>query len=334
MTQPVTQPVTQPYDPELAPWAPVFAQLSFADIPAARAGEADLLAALPPYDPPVPLEVDEFLIPGPEDAPQVRVRRYRPALRDAALPGLVYFHGGGFVVGSLDLYDTDCRRIAAEVEAVVVSVDYRLAPEHQFPAGLEDCYAALVWVAEHAEELGADPDRIAIGGESAGGGLAAGVALLARDRSGPSLCLQLLSIPELDDRMDSDSMRTLGAQAIPVTTLANGEISWDSYLGAGVRGTDQVSPYAAPARATDLTGLPPALVTAYELDALRDEDIAYAQRLMASGVPTELHVYRGAFHSCTWLSQAGICQQILADLIDTLRLRLHPPAPEAVEEVA
>ena len=115
-----------------------------------------------------------------------------------------------------------------------------------------------------------------------------------------------------------------------VTTLSNGEISWDSYLGAGVRGTDQVSPYAAPARATDLTGLPPALVTAYELDALRDEDIAYAQRLMASGVPTELHVYRGAFHSCTWLSQAEICQKILADLIDTLRLRLHAPVTEAV----
>ena len=101
-----------------------------------------------------------------------------------------------------------------------------------------------------------------------------------------------------------------------------------------MRGTDQVSPYAAPARATDLTGLPPALVTAYELDALRDEDIAYAQRLMSSGVPTELHVYRGAFHSCTWLSQAGICQKILGDLVDTLRLRLHAPVPEAVEEVA
>src|SRR3954447_12075516 len=194
-----------PYDPELAPWAPIFAQLSFADIPAARAGEAELLMALPPYVPPVPLEGDEFEVPGSEDGPDVLVRRYRPVLRDGALPALVYFHGGRFVVGSLDLYDTDCRRIAAEVEAVVVSVDYRLAPEHPFPAGLEDCYAALVWVAEHADELGVDPDRIAVGGESAGGGLAAGVALLSRDRSGPSLCLQLLSIPELDDRMDSDS---------------------------------------------------------------------------------------------------------------------------------
>jgi acetyl esterase/lipase len=125
-------------------------------------------------------------------------------------------------------------------------------------------------------------------------------------------------------------MRTLGTQAIPVTTLANGAISWDSYLGAGLRGTDQVSPYAAPARATTLSGLPPALVTAYELDALRDEDIAYAQRLMSSGVPTELHVYRGVFHSCTWLSQAGICQKILADLIDTLRRTLQAPAAEVV----
>ena len=118
-----------------------------------------------------------------------------------------------------------------------------------------------------------------------------------------------------------------------ITTVPNGEISWDSYLGAGVRGTDGVSPYAAPARATDLTGLPPTLVTAYELDALRDEDIAYAQRLISAGVPTELHVYPGAFHACTWLSQAGICQTILGDLVDALRRRLHAPA-EAVAEVA
>jgi acetyl esterase/lipase len=314
----MTQQTTHAYDPGLAPWAPIFGQLSFADLPAARAGEADLLAALPAYDPPVPLEVDELLVPGPEGAPEVRVRRYRPAGVEDALPALVYFHGGGFVVGSLDLYDADCRRIAAEVGAVVVSVDYRLAPEHPFPAPLEDCYAALVWVAGHAGELGVDPDRIAVGGESAGGGLAAGVALLARDRGGPRLCLQLLGIPELDDRLATESMRTLGA-ASPITTIANGEISWDSYLGAGLRGTDQVSPYAAPARATDLAGLPPALVTAYELDALRDEDIAYAQRLLSAGVPTELHVYPGAFHACTWLADVGICQTVLGDVVDGLR---------------
>jgi acetyl esterase len=321
--------VPHAYDPELAPWAPVFAQLSFADIPAARAGEADLLAALPPYEPPVPVAIDEHLIPGPEGAPEVRVRRYRPADPVGPLPALVYFHGGGFVVGSLDLYHADCRRIAAEVGTVVVSVDYRLAPEHPFPAPLEDCYAALVWVAEHADELGVDPDRIGVGGESAGGGLAAGVALLARDRGGPRLRLQLLGIPELDDRMDSGSMRALGADS-PITTLANGEISWDSYLGPGVRGTDQVSPYAAPARATDLAGLPPALVTAYELDALRDEDIAYAQRLLSAGVPTELRVYSGAFHACTWLSNTALSQKILADVTDGLRRALGPAAEQAV----
>jgi acetyl esterase/lipase len=317
------------YDPELAPWAPVFAQLSFADIPAARAGEADLLAALPPYDPPVPLDVDELLVPGPEGAPEVRVRRYRPADTDGPLPALVYIHGGGFVVGSLDLYDADCRRIATEVGAVVFSVDYRLAPEHPFPAGLDDCYATLVWVAENAGQLGVDPDRIAVGGESAGGGLTAGVALLARDRGGPSICLQFLGIPELDDRMETGSIRSLGVDT-PITTLANGEISWDSYLGTGVRGTDGVSPYAAPARATDLAGLPPAFVTAYEFDALRDEGIAYAQRLMAAGVSTELHVYPGAFHACTWLSHAAICQKILGDLVDALRRSLHAPAREGV----
>ncbi|PVG82234.1 esterase [Nocardioides gansuensis] len=321
--------MTHAYDQELAPWAPAFAQLSFADIPAARAGEAELIAALPPYEAPVPLHTDELLVPGPEGAPEVRVRRYRPADHEGPLPALVYIHGGGFVVGSLDLYDADCRRIAAEVGAVVFSVDYRLAPEHPFPAGLEDCYATLVWVAENAGDLGVDPDRIAVGGESAGGGLSAGVALLARDRSGPRLCLQFLGIPEIDDRLETDSMRYLGV-GTPITTVANGEISWDSYLGAGVRGTDRVSPYAAPARATDLTGLPPAVVTVYEFDALRDEGIAYAQRLLSAGVPTELHVYPGAFHACTWLSHAAICQKILGDLVDALRRRLHAAVPEAV----
>ena len=325
----MTRQTTHAYDAELAPWAPVFAQLSFADIPAARAGEADLLAALPPYDSPVPLDVDELMIPGPEGAPDVRVRRYRPSDRTEALPALVYFHGGGFVVGSVDLYDADCRRIAAEVGAVVVSVDYRLAPEHPFPAPLEDCYAALLWVAANAEELGVDPDRIAVGGESAGGGLAAGAALLARDRGGPRLCLQFLGIPELDDRLSTASMHTLGATS-PITTIANGEISWDSYLGAGVRGTDQVSPYAAPARAADLAGLPPALVTAYELDALRDEDIAYAQGLLSAGVPTELHVYAGAFHACTWLADVGICQKVLGDVVDGLRRGLRATALSVV----
>jgi acetyl esterase len=320
--------MTNAYDPELAPWAPAFAQLSFADIPAARAGEAELLAVLPPYDAPVSLDVDELLVPGPAGAPQVRVRRYRPTDLEAPLPALVYLHGGGFVVGSLDLYDADCRRIAAEVNAVVVSVDYRLAPEHPFPAGLEDCYAALVWLADQAAELDVDPDRIAIGGESAGGGLTAGVALLARDRGGPRLCLQFLGIPELDDRLETGSMRTL--VGTPITTVPNGEISWDSYLGPGVRGTDSVSPYAAPARATDLAGLPPALVTAYEFDGLRDEGIAYAQRLLAAGVPTELHVYPGAFHSCTWLADAAICQKILGDLVDGLRRRLRAPVPQVV----
>jgi len=317
------------YDPELAPWAPVFAQLSFADLPAARAGEAELVAALPPYDPPAPLQIGEVMIPGPEGAPAVRVRHYRPADYDGPLPALVYIHGGGFVVGSLDLYDADCRRIAAEVGAVVFSVDYRLAPEHPFPAGLEDCYATLVWVTGNAVELGVDAERIAVGGESAGGGLSAGVALLARDRGGPRICFQFLGIPELDDRMETASMRTLGVDA-PITTIANGEISWNSYLGAAVRGAALVSPYAAPARSADLTGLPPALVTAYELDALRDEGIAYAQRLLSAGVPTELHVYPGAFHQCTWLSDTAISRRILGDLVDALRRRLHTAVSEAV----
>jgi acetyl esterase/lipase len=149
-----------------------------------------------------------------------------------------------------------------------------------------------------------------------------------RDRVGPRLCFQFLGIPELDDRLDTASIR--GLVGTPITTIPNGEISWDSYLGTGVRGTDGVSPYAAPARATDLTGLPPALVTAYEFDGLRDEGIDYARRLMSAGVPTDLRVYSGAFHSCTWLSEAAICQRILGDVVGAMRRRLHARVPEAV----
>lgn len=316
--------MTYAFDPELAPWVPMLSDLPFADYAAARIGEAELLANLPPYEPVRPVEVREELVPGPEDAPEVRVRVYTPSGSEGLLPGLVYFHGGGFVLGSLELYHSEALRIAAEVGAVVVSAEYRLAPENPFPAGVEDCYAALVWTAKNAAELGVDPARLGIGGESAGGGLTAAVALMARDRGGPELCLQYLGIPELDDRLETPSMRAY--TDTPLWNRPNAETSWDYYLGApGLRGGADVSPYAAPARAEDLAGLPPAFVSVCEFDPLRDEGIAYAQRLVQAGVPTELHLYPGTFHGSALIGAAAVTQKMVADVLDALRRGLHGP---------
>ena len=320
--------MTYAFDPELAPWVPALSDLPFADYVAARAGEAALLEALPAYQPTSPVEVLDVLVPGPGDAPPVPVRVYTPSTTDAPRPGLVYLHGGGFVLGSLELYHSDVLRIADQVGAVVVSVDYRLAPEHRFPAGLEDCYAALVWTAENATELGIDPDRIAVGGESAGGGLSAAVALLSRDRGGPALCFQYLGIPELDDRLDSPSMQAF--HDTPLWNRPTAEVSWDYYLGEGVRGSERVEPYAAPARHTDLAGLPPALVTTCEFDPLRDEGIAYAQRLVQAGVPTELHLYPGTFHGSAMIPGARVTQQMVSDQLEALRRAFRASVTQGV----
>jgi acetyl esterase len=187
---------------------------------------------------------------------------------------------------------------------VVVSVAYRLAPEHPYPAGLEDCYAALVWLAGHAAELGVDPARLAVAGGSAGGGLSAALALLARDRGGPALCFQYLAIPELDDRLTTPSMQAF--VDTPLWNRPSAVRSWEYYLGPGLAaGSDDVPPYAAPSRATDLAGLPPAYISVCEFDPLRDEGIAYAQALLAAGVSVELHLFPGTFHGSTMVNPAA-----------------------------
>ncbi|TDD59845.1 alpha/beta hydrolase [Actinomadura darangshiensis] len=310
------------YDPELAPWVAMIPRLTITDIEQTRRSESAMFADMPKYKAPVPVESRDVIVPGPQDAPGVPVRIFAPAGREGDLPGLVYIHGGGFVLGSVDLYVEDATAIAAEVGAVVVSVEYRLAPEHPFPAGLEDCYAALTWTAANAADLGIDPARLAVGGESAGGGLSAGVALLARDRGGPSLCFQLLGIPELDDRLDTPSMRAY--HDTPIWNRPNAELSWDYYLGEGVRGTAGVSPYAAPARAGDLSGLPPAYVTTCEFDPLRDEGLTYAQRLIQAGVPAEVHHYPGTFHGSSMIADAAVSKRMNTDRLAALRRTLHP----------
>jgi acetyl esterase/lipase len=307
--------VAYAFDPELAPWIAMLPNLDFTDIAALRGADEVMMEHLPPYDPPVPLTVRDTVVPGEPDVP---VRIYAPESASGPLPGLLFIHGGGFILGNVAMFDGDAKRIAAEVGAVVVSVEYRLAPENPFPAGLDDCYAALAWTAKSATELGIDPARLAVGGDSAGGGLAAAVALLARDRGGPELCFQYLGIPELDDRLDTPSMQAY--HDTPLWHRPAAEFSWDSYLGGpGIRGTEDVSPYAAPARVEDLSSLPPAFVNVCQFDPLRDEGIAYAQRLSQANVPTELVLYPGTFHGAGMIAQAAVTKRIAADQIAALR---------------
>ncbi|MFE5857605.1 alpha/beta hydrolase [Streptomyces sp. NPDC056500] len=245
--------------------------------------------------PPVPdVSLQERRIPGVSGAPKVLVRIYRPHRVTSLLPAVVWIHGGGFCLGTVDSVHHGAAQAAVGASALVVAVSYRLAPEHPFPAGLDDCWAALEWTAGHTGELGVDPARVAVAGASSGGALAAGLTLLARDRGGPSLCFQHLSTPVLDDRLETASMEAF--TDTPVWNRRLAAESWELYLGAGAF-DERRSVYAAPARAGDLTGLPPAYISTAGLDPLRDEGLLYGLRLSQAGVPTEVHNFPGAFHA-------------------------------------
>ncbi|MEM9463743.1 MAG: alpha/beta hydrolase [Actinomycetota bacterium] len=222
--------------------------------------------------------------------PHVVVRVHRPVDTSGPLPALYSIHGGGYVVGSHDMDDAMFDRLCPDLGIVGVSVEYRLAPEHPYPAAIDDCEAGLRWTFDHADELGIDPDRIGITGVSAGGGLCAALGLRARD-AGLPVRFQLLDCPMLDDRMTSPSSQLDG---LAVWSRPSNIVGWSAYLGELTGG--DVPADAAPARATDLTGLPPSYVCVGGSDGFRDEDIEFAQRLMAAGVDTELHVYPNVPH--------------------------------------
>lgn len=278
-------------DPELADTLAAAPALDLGrDIPKLREAltrmNAPLLAAMPP-------------VPGVEstdhDADGVRVRVYRRADAARPAPALLWIHGGGMCFGSVEGDDFQCRTWTKDLGCVIVSVDYRLAPEHPYPAHVDDCTAALRWLHARADELGVDPARVAIGGASAGGGIAAGTALRARDEGVP-LCFQLLIYPMIDDRGMTPSNQEVDDQR--VWNRDANRHGWAAYLGDRAGAAD-VPLYAAPARATvdDLRGLPPAYIDVGELDPFRDEDISYASRLLQAGVPCELHVTPGAYHA-------------------------------------
>jgi acetyl esterase len=265
-------------------------------------------------------EITELAIPGSGgDGSILPLRVYRPA-GTRPLPALLYFFGGGWVLGTIDTADGVSRRLANSSGALVAVVGYRLAPEHPFPCAVDDCYAALRWMAGHADEIGADPARLAVGGDSAGGNLAAAVALLAQ-RGGPRLAGQLLVYPNTDQLADDESMRAAADRFL----FNQHSVAWyrQHYL---TRPEDAASPLASPLRAPSLAGLPPALVITAEYDPLRDQGEAYARRLADEGVPVELSRYPGMVHGFfTMAGTVGASRTAIAQAAATLRAWFEPP---------
>jgi len=292
------------------------------NIPAARAKMRKLFTTMQATLPAVEgVTSQDESIPGPQGDPAVRVRIYQPNDRPSILPALLWIHGGGYVMGDIEQDDRLMKQLVKRVGLVAVSVDYRLPPEHPFPAPVEDCYAGLQWLFAHAGDLGVDSSRIAIGGASAGGGLAAGLALLARDRREVQVAFQLLIYPMIDDRNVTPASYAITDPR--VWHRESNRLGWKAYLGRDGGGGD-VSPYAAAARATDLTNLPPAYIPVGALDLFIDENIEYAQRLIQAGVPTELHVYPGAFHGFdAFVPSAAVSKQFKAERDNALGRALY-----------
>ncbi|WP_410603565.1 alpha/beta hydrolase [Amycolatopsis sp. lyj-90] len=297
-------------DPELEAFIALFPVSTLDDPIAERETFAKLATSVPRPDTSA-MTVEDRTVPG---EPDVAIRVYRPHEAQGAV---VWLHGGGWVMGNLDTEHPWAARLAEASGAVVISVNYRLAPENPFPAALDDAYTVLEWAAENAADLGVTPDRIAIGGHSAGGGLAAATALRARDEHGPRIRFQLLNQPGLDDRQETWSARTF--TDTPWVNRARVTAMWHYYLA----GRPAPSYYAAPARATDLSGLPPAYVATAELCPNRDEDIDYAVRLLQAGVSVELHQWPGTFHGSQAILSAEVSRRQITELGDALRRALQ-----------
>ncbi len=302
-------------DPEMAPLAEM-PPLSFetASIEQVR----EMLAAMSPPTPVLPPEIHvyEAQAPGRDGAADVRLIVTAPKAAGRGRPGILHIHGGGFVLGSAEMTGATDAGYAEQLGAVVVSVDYRLAPETPFPGPVEDCYAGLAWLHGQAAALGVDPGRIVVTGESAGGGLAAALVLLAKHRGEHAVAFQHLVFPMLDDRTVThpDPSPYLGQF---VWTPDANRFGWASLLGQPPGGPD-VSPFAAPARASDLSGLPPTFMICGALDLFLEEDLDYARRLARAGVPTELHVYPGAPHGFMFAPDAQLTRTFARDLMAAL----------------
>lgn len=238
------------------------------------------------------LSITDEIIAG-TDANPLPLRIYRPKSTTEALPALLWIHGGGYILGSIDDNDDLCMRFVKDANCVVVSVDYRLAPEHPYPAPIEDCYSALKWIADNAEAINIDPHRIGVAGASAGGGLTAALTLLARDRQYPSICFQMPLYPMIDDQNQTPSTNEIKEGF--VWNQKTNEAGWKMYLGE-IYGTENIPAYAAPARAEDYHNLPYTYTCVGQLDPFRDETLTYVTKLAQAGVDVEFHLYPGAYH--------------------------------------
>ena len=304
-------------DPQLLPLVEAFPDFRYdtENLAATRLRMIEFAKASP--IPNVPVALSELVVPGSGGRPDVGVMVYRPLVGEARLPGYLHIHGGGYIAGHPVMSDARNRLLAHSLQCVVISVDYRLAPETPQPGPVEDCYAALLWAYHSADELGIDPGRLAIGGESAGGGLAAALALVVRDRAEVPVLGQMLVYPMLDDRTCvSDDRREFTGNL--VWDRASNYFGWSSYLGMEP-GSDNVPAYAAPARADSLAGLPFTFIAVGQLDLFADENLAYARRLIAEGVLTELHLYPGAFHGFDMLPGTSSSDAFLASFVGALK---------------
>jgi triacylglycerol lipase len=309
-------------DPELTALLEVMPGMDFAGkgIDEVRAQMAERRASMP-VPPGLPDNQTVRTVAGPAGAPEVKVLVYQPAKGAEARPAILHVHGGGYVLGDAAMNEIKHRQLAEELGCVIASVDYRLAPEAVHPGPVEDCYAGLKWLHANADELGVDRKRIGVMGESAGGGLAAALALLARDRGEVPLAFQHLIFPMLDDRTctDADPHPYVGEF---IWSPAQNRYGWASLLGHEP-GAAEVHYHAAPARAPDLSGLPPTFISVGALDLFLEEDLEYARRLTRVGVPVELHVYPGAYHGYHAAVEARVTKQAERDSLEALRRSMH-----------
>lgn len=275
----------------------------------------------PPVEKSEHVSTTSRMIPGA--AGEMLAKIYEPAERTGAkLPAMLWIHGGGYVLGHPDMDDVLCERFVQAAKCVVVSVDYRLAPEHPYPAAIDDCYAGLIWMTDEAESLGIDVDRVAIAGASGGGGLTAALALMARDKGGPALIFQMPLYPMIDNRNMTASSHEITADNATWNRTNNLE-AWSMYLGEGTDDSE-LSPYAVPSRADSLAGLPPTYTCVGQLDLFRDETIEYVTRLAQAGIDVEFHLYPGCFHCFeVFVPEAEVSQRASQSYVDAMARALN-----------